>query len=204
MFLLTAFEPFDKWDTNPSWEIARALDRQTLAGIQVTARRLPVDWETSWPALHRAIEETHPRWVLMLGQAGSRPQISVETRGLNICAPRPDNRGRLPSDPLIETGGPNDLAATLPVDAIIAAIRGLGLPVELSEDAAGYLCNHTLYKALTWAKPIADAPQIGFIHVPSLPDAAATGIPPGIALEDMIAAVRSAITCIVSQTKESQ
>jgi pyroglutamyl-peptidase len=195
MLLLTGFEPFGKWDVNPSWEVARALDGLTIEGVPVVAKCLPVDWESAWPALLRAIEETHPRWALMLGQAARRPHISVETHGRNIYEPQPDNAGRLPESELIEAGGPGDLASTLPVENIVNNIRSLGLPVELSEDAGGYLCNHTLYKALAWAGTTPGAPQVGFIHVPNL-----AGSDPeiqGMPLEDMVAAVRSAIETVI-------
>lgn len=195
MLLLTGFEPFDKWDTNPSWEIAQALDGATLNGVDVVARRLPVDWENSWPALLQAIEETRPRWILMLGQASIRPHLSVEARGRNTCVPRPDNGGRLPASELIEAGGPSDLTSTLPVEPIAAAIRDLGLPVQISEDAGGYLCNYALYKALAWASSTPARPEIGFIHVPNLPGADPEM--PGMPVEDMVAAVRSAIESIV-------
>jgi pyroglutamyl-peptidase len=197
MLLLTGFEPFYKWDTNPSWEIAQALDGATLSGIDVVARRLPVDWEYSWPALLQAIEETRPRWVLMLGQASNRPHLSVEARGCNTCVPRPDNAGRLPASELIEADGPGHLASTLPVESIVAAIRDLGLPVQISEDAGGYLCNYALYKALAWASSTPAGPDIGFIHVPNLPGADPEI--PGMSIEDMIAAVHSAIETVVNR-----
>jgi pyroglutamyl-peptidase len=207
MLLLTGFEPFDKWEANPSWEVARALDGLTIGGVRVAARRLPVDWERSWPALLEAIEETHPRWVLMLGQGGTS-FISVETRGLNTCVPRPDNAGRLPNAEMIEAGGLGELAATLPVGSIVESIRRLGLPVETSDDAGGYLCNHTLYSALAWARakrgPAPGAPLIGFIHVPygrDMPRPYTDTDPetPGMPLEEMMAGVRAAITAIAAE-----
>src|SRR3954466_6715477 len=92
--LLTGFEPFDKWDTNPSWEIAQALNGRTIGGVKVTARLLPVEWERSWPALQAAIDEAHSRWVLMLGLAGKRPHISIESVAHNVCDDKPDNTGK--------------------------------------------------------------------------------------------------------------
>jgi pyroglutamyl-peptidase len=199
MLLLTGFEPFGKWGANPSWDVARALDGLTIAGVRVAARRLPVDWERSWPALLRAIEETHPRWVLMLGQAARRSHISVEACGRNTSVQRPDNAGRLPDSELIEAGGPGDLASTLPVESIVDSISSLGLPVERSDDAGGYLCNHTMYSALAWARAnegsVPGAPRIGFIHLPNF--AGDDPETPGMPLEDMVSAVRAAITAVV-------
>src|SRR4051812_13960010 len=73
--LLTGFEPFDGRGLDPSWEAARALDGEGVGGLKVVARQLPVDWERAWPMLLTAIEETGPRWVLMLGEAARRSLI---------------------------------------------------------------------------------------------------------------------------------
>jgi len=192
--LLTGFEPFGKWAVNPSWEIARALDGQEISGLQVVARRLPVDWERSWPELLEAIEKTRPRWVLMLGQAARRSLISVESRGCNRCNGKPDNAGNASSATTVDEDGPEEFAVTLPVAEMVAQIKGSELPVERSEDAGGYLCNHTLYRALAWAESEREPPAIGFIHVPCLPGEDEEH--PGMPLEDMKRAARAAIEAI--------
>jgi pyroglutamyl-peptidase len=197
--LLTGFEPFGKWAVNPSWEIARALDGQEINGVRVVARRLPVDWQCSWPTLLKAIEETRPRWVLMLGQAARRPSISVESRGCNRCNGKPDNKGNAPTATTVDEEGPEELAATLPVEEIVTRISDSGVPVERSEDAGGYLCNHTLYRALAWAESQQQAPAIGFIHVPGLPSEDEEH--PGMPLADMQRAAHAAIEAIADTSR---
>lgn len=195
--LLTGFEPFGGVEINPSWEIARALEGEMIEGARLVARCLPVEWGGSWPALQRAIIETEPRWVLMLGVAGKRALISVERVGRNVCDELADNSGQMSGDTLIATDGPEMLPSSLPVEKMVAAIYELGLPVELSESAGGYLCNHTLYNAMLWAAKEAEPPAIGFVHVPPLP----TGLPdPGgarMTLDDMVLAVRAAAVAVV-------
>ncbi len=192
--LLTGFEPFGKWSINPSWEIARALDNKPLGELYVVSRQLPVDWQQAWPALRAAIEQTRPQWVLMLGQAALRPHISVESGACNLCDNRLDNSGWSPDSPHIDANGPDKLPSTLPVETIAARIKSLGLPVELSLSAGEYLCNHTLYKALAWAKSLPDAPRFGFIHLPGLPSD--DPMVPGMSLSDMERGVLASLEAI--------
>jgi len=199
--LLTGFEPFDQWSANPSWEIARHLNGQVIGGLRVVARMLPVDWERTWPVLRDAISETRPGSVLMLGLASRRSCISVESRGLNMCDGKPDNAGNVAPTQAIDSGGSEELLCTVPVELMVSSIQGLGLPVEKSESAGGYLCNYALYKALAWAKTEPDPPPIGFIHVPNLPDASPEFA--GMDLADMIKSVRSAITAIAESSKSN-
>lgn len=191
--LLTGFEPFGKWEVNPSWEIARRLDGEQIGGLRISGRRLPVSWEGAWPALHDAIEETVPDAILMLGLAGKRLCISVEAQGLNRCADTHDNEGKQFARTCIEEGGDEALPSTLPVDKIVESIQTLGLPVEVSHDAGGYLCNFVTYKALVWVTDERRAMPIGFIHLPNVRGVTEEG---GLTLEEMGTAVDAAIMVI--------
>ncbi|MDQ6693537.1 MAG: pyroglutamyl-peptidase I [Chloroflexota bacterium] len=200
--LLTGFAPFSKWDTNPSWEIARRLDGQVIGGLQIVARELPVNWNGTWPLLKSAIEEIKPRHVLLLGLAGTRLKISVESQGCNTCGTSPDNEGTLVGTSFVEENGPDSLPSTLPVASMVRCIEQAGLPVEQSSSAGGYLCNHTLYKALLWASKQPEPPDVGFIHVPPL-----RGMNPdfeGLDLESMVKAIYAAIEAIAGATVEER
>src|SRR5882672_6396553 len=82
--LLTGFEPFGGEMINPSWELARALDGQMIAGHRVQARRLPCRFGAALSVLERALVETRPRLVLALGQAGGRTELSLERVAINV------------------------------------------------------------------------------------------------------------------------
>ncbi len=193
--LLTGFEPFGRWDVNPSWEVARRLDDESIGGLRVEGRRLPVSWEGTWRALRGYIEEVNPDAILMLGLANRRDYIAVESQGSNMCRPIPDNAGSQPPSALIAERGEEAIASTLPVEEIVRGIEELGLPVRVSDDAGGYLCNFALYTALTWAGEERPDLPVGFIHLPNLPDVSEEG---GLSLEEMGSAVTAAIEAIAA------
>lgn len=191
--LLTGFEPFGKWDVNPSWEVARRLDDESIGGVRVEGRRLPVSWEGTWQALKGYIDEVNPDAILMLGLAGRRDYIAVESRGLNTCKLMADNEGKQPPSGFIVEEGEETVSSTLPVEEIVKSIEELGLPVQVSDDAGGYLCNFALYKAVAWARAERPDMPVGFIHVPLLREVAEEG---GLSLEEMGSAVTAAIMAI--------
>ena len=198
--LLTGFEPFGKWEVNPSWEVARRLDDESIGGLRVVGRRLPVDWEGTWQALKDYIEDVRPDAILMLGLANRRDYIAVESRGRNECRQMPDNAGKQPPGALIDEAGEEALASTLPVEEIARSIEALGLAVQVSEDAGGYLCNVATYKALAWAREAQPGLPVGFIHLPNLRGVAEEG---GLSLEEMGSAVTAAIA-VVAQSLETR
>ena len=76
--LLTGFDPFGGETINPSWEAVCALHGRRVAGHLVVARRLPTEFAASLDQLKAAIRELKPAIVLGVGQAGGRPQLSLE------------------------------------------------------------------------------------------------------------------------------
>ncbi|MDQ3704474.1 MAG: pyroglutamyl-peptidase I [Chloroflexota bacterium] len=199
--LLTGFEPFGAWEVNPSWEVARRLDDESIGGLRVVGRRLPVSWEGTWQALKDYIEEVNPDAILMLGLANKRAYISVESRGLNKCSQTADNEGKQAPGALIHEQGDEAIASTLPVEAIAKSIEALGLPVQVSDDAGGYLCNFAIYKSLAWAREARPDLPIGFIHVPNLVGVAEEG---GLSLEEMGSAVTAAVMAIAESLRVSE
>jgi pyroglutamyl-peptidase len=105
--------------------------------------------------------------VILLGQAGGRARISVERVAINVDDARaPDNAGAQPIDAAIASGGPPAYFATLPVKAMVAAIRRAGVPAELSNSAGTFVCNHLMYGVLHFIAASGIEARAGFIHVP--------------------------------------
>jgi len=196
--LLTGFEPFNGADVNPSWEAARALDGWSGPGFQVVARELPCVFGRANLALFDAIDALQPDIVIGVGQAGGRHEISVERVALNVDdASIPDNAGQQPVDATIADGGPAAYFSTLPIKAIVRALRLRGFPAGVSQTAGTYVCNHVFYGLMQHAQ--GRALKGGFIHVPFLPQQVAdrADAAPSMALNDIIDGLRIAVEVAV-------
>lgn len=192
--LITGFEPFDGEAVNPSWEVVKRLDGAIIAGERVVARQLPCVFNEALMALHAALDEFRPALTLAIGQAGGRADITVERVAINVDDARiPDNKGQQPIDRPIVADGPAAWFSSLPIKAIVAALRQQGIPASVSQTAGTFVCNHVMYGLLHKLQGQAGV-KGGFIHIPYLPEQAAAH--PGeasMALETIRAALETAI-----------
>ena len=154
--LVTGFEPFGKHEVNPSQLLA-----EELGGVV-----LPVSYARAAQALRDAIKERDPDAIICFGLADDREAISVERFAHNLDeASTTDNDAANGSGAEIDAAGPLAFRSTLPVDAIVAALRDANLPAEVSRDAGGFLCNHVFYVLM---RDLRESQIGGFVHVPPL------------------------------------
>nr|WP_314384044.1 pyroglutamyl-peptidase I [uncultured Cardiobacterium sp.] len=170
--LITGFQPFDGESVNPALEVAKGLQGKTINGYEVIAREIPVVRFEALKAVQAAIEELQPDAVITIGQAGGRPDITVERVGINIDDFRiPDNKGNQPIDEPVVIGGPVAYWATLPIKKMVANVKAQGIPASVSNSAGTYVCNHLLYGLLHYLTTQGKtAIPAGFIHIPYLPE----------------------------------
>ena len=177
MVLITGFEAFGGETSNPSAEIARALDGKIIEGRPVVGAVLPCVFGTSAEELLRWLRVVRPELVVCVGQAGGRSAITPERVAINVDdALIPDNAGVRPVDVPILRGGPAAYWSTLPIKAIVAGLTAQGIPSAVSPTAGTFVCNHVFYRlmhALVRRKGI----RGGFVHVPFLPQQAKRGQP---------------------------
>jgi pyroglutamyl-peptidase len=192
--LLTGFEPFGDDPDNPSWEAVRRLHGRVVAGHRVVAVRLPVAFGSSLRVLRGAIRETRPALVLCVGLAGGRAQLSLERIAINVDDARiPDNAGQQPVDAPIIEGGPAAYFSTLPLKAMLLALRESGIPAEVSQSAGTYVCNHVFY-GLMHALRTRPAVRAGFVHIPYAPEQAARHPgAPSLATDTVVKGLRRAL-----------
>jgi len=198
--LLTGFEPFDGETVNPSWQVASALHGETIEGARVHALCLPCAFGDALAVLGDALQRRRPQIVLALGQATGRADITPERVAINVDDARiPCNAGRQPIDRAIVPGAPAAYFGTLPIKAIVAALRAAGLPASVSQTAGTYVCNHVFY-GLMHALRRRRGVRAGFVHLPLLPEQAAraAGAPPSLPLADQIRGVRLALATTVT------
>ncbi|UKY48658.1 pyroglutamyl-peptidase I [Streptomyces inhibens] len=169
--LLTGFAPFEGESVNPSWQAVRAAAAEPPAGIEASAVELPCVYGASIAVLRAAIEETRPEIVVCVGQAGGRPDITVERIAVNIDDARiPDASGAEPIDEVIVPGGPAAYFSTLPIKACVAAVRAAGLPASVSNTAGTFVCNHVFYGLAHLIATELPGIRGGFVHVPYAPE----------------------------------
>lgn len=192
--LLTGFEPFGGDAINPSWEVARSLHGQVIGGGTVQARCLPTTFGGAPTALQSALAEVKPQWVVALGLASGRAEISIERVAVNLIDARiPDNAGERPLDAPVRPGAPVAYFSTLPVKAMRDGLRRAGHPAGLSLSAGAFVCNQVFFELQHLLA--GSGVRSGFIHVPALPEQAALAQPavPSMSLAVQIDAVRLAI-----------
>lgn len=189
--LLTGFEPFGGDAVNPSLDIVRALDGETIEGHRIVGAALPTAFSETPGALENLLNQHRPRLVLALGLADKRSAISLERLAINLVDARiPDNAGEQPVDVRIVENAPNAYFSTLPVKAILKGLSDASIPAQLSQSAGTFVCNQVFFVLMHLLAPRHPGVRGGFIHVPHVPELAARHALPGMTIETMIRAVR--------------
>ncbi len=191
--IVTGFDPFGGETINPSIECVKALPE--IEGVELIRLELPTVFKESAKRLNEVINEVKPDAVLSVGQAGGRPGITMERIAINVDDARiPDNISQQPIDETIQTKGAAAYFSTLPIKRIVKAIREAGIPVEVSNSAGTFVCNHIMYQAL-FAATKADKPfKAGFMHISFIPEQ--TTDKPSLPLEESTKALQIAIETI--------
>lgn len=104
-------------------EVVKQLDGMIIRGQQVVAKQLPCVFGEALTVLNAALETYQPQLTIAVGQAGGRVD-TVERVAINVDDARiPDNKGQQPIDEPIVADGPAACFSTLPIKAIVGALR---------------------------------------------------------------------------------
>lgn len=196
-FLLTAFEPFDGTGLNASLESCRLFLEQWGKEYDLRFCVLPVEYGPDTLAVEQALAGGEIDAILHTGQAAGSSRVRVERIAVNVRYGESGGALDRSAQALIEPGAPPAYFSTLPVDEMCAAIAREGVPVEVSNHAGIYLCNHVLYQSLRRAERSGDRPHAGFLHVPCLPEQAEPDAP-SLAAEATARAIRAALSAVGS------
>ena len=191
--LLTAFEPFDQDTINPSWEAVRLLDGVLLSDdVRIVARLLPCAFAEAPARLTEFLAQLAPEMVIAVGLASGRADLSVERVAINLNDARiPDNQGLQPIDTPVVAQGPAAYFSTLPIKAMVRAIKAAGIDASVSHTAGTFVCNQVFY-SLQHALA-GSGVRSGFIHIPTLPQLALESGVPSMALETVVQGLRIAL-----------
>jgi len=202
--LITAFDPFGGDIVNPALEAVKLMKDQ-IEGAEIVKLEIPTVFHKSIDKIKEAILSEEPDVVLSVGQAGGRFEVTPERVAINVDDARiADNEGNQPLDRAIFEDGEPAYFATLPVKAMVQAIRAIGLPSSLSNTAGTFVCNHVMYGVLYHISKMGKDIRAGFIHVPFTPEQVANRPVPAPCLSavDISRALEAAVAAIIRNEKD--
>jgi pyroglutamyl-peptidase len=167
--LITGFSPFLGYDVNPTQRLVEEIRAapDLVPGVAVFPRLLRTDYTLSEVDFDRALIEVNPDAVVAFGLAFSADHLQPERMAVNFDDGEDGEGWR---SRRVAEDGPVGYWSTLPVDDIVAALDRAGLPVEASNHAGSYICNHIFYYARHRFEREGRALPMGFVHVPPLPE----------------------------------
>ena len=188
--LITGFEPFGGETVNPSWEAVRLLPEE-LGDYRLTKLQIPTVFGRAAGTVLETARTLHPDVILCIGQAGGRSGVTPEVVGINLREARiPDNAGNQPENVPVVENAPAAYFSTVPIRAMVGAIRDAGVPAALSYSAGAFVCNDVLFSLLHHYRETET--RVGFVHVPFLPEQAKEAVP-SLPLADIVRALTAAI-----------
>ena len=196
--LVTGFDPFGGEKVNPALEAVKSLP-SVIHGAEIRWVEIPTVFYKSAEILETEIVRYQPDVVLCIGQAGGRASLTPERVAINQDDARiPDNQGNQPIDTPIRLDGEAAYFSTLPIKAMVQAIKEVGLPATVSNTAGTFVCNHLMYQALYLADKKFSHMRAGFMHIPYMTEQVINK--PNTAsmnLADIVKGIEAAIGAIV-------
>ena len=191
--LITAFEPFQQETINATME-ALSLLPDSVCGHTLFKRTIPVVFGKAVEAVTALVDDLRPEAVICPGQASGRAEVTPERVAINVMDARiPDNAGEQPADAPIREDGPAAYFSTLPVKAMVQAMKEAGVPASLSNTAGTFVCNDLMYGLLDHLARTGRNIPAGFIHIPATPAQAVERPTPSLAPETVAKGLAAAI-----------
>ena len=164
--LVTGFDPFGGEKVNPALEAVKSLPSE-IHGAEIHWVEIPTVFYRSAEVLEAEIVRFQPDAVLCIGQAGGRASLTPERVAINQDDARiPDNQGNQQIDTPIRLDGQAAYFSTLPIKAMVQAIKEEGIPATVSNTAGTFVCNHLMYQALYLTDKKFPDMRAGFMHIP--------------------------------------
>lgn len=207
--LLTGFEAYGYTPINPAESVARALEGALVGDVEIVSRIVPNTFFKCIDFVTAAIEEVQPELVVMMGEYGGRSMVTVERLAQNLNDGTryglTDNAGQSLQGDLTAAEGPVAYYATLPLRAMVKAMRDAGVPADISDAGGTFCCNHLMYGVLHYLAQKQSAIRAGWIHLPFLPAVAALEEnlgAPSMSVETAVAGVKMAIQAALDHPED--
>jgi len=175
--LLTGFEAYGHTAHNPAESVAHTLDGNKIGESEVVSRIVPNNFYECIEFVQSSIAEIEPEIVVMMGEYGGRATITVERIAQNLNDSTryglEDNNGCALQGRMTVPDGPVAYYSTLPIRAMVKAMRESGIPSDISDTPGTFCCNHLMYGVLHHIHTNDLPMRAGWIHLPHLPRVAA-------------------------------
>jgi pyroglutamyl-peptidase len=196
--LVTGFDPFGDDVINPAIEAVKRLP-DTIDGAEIIKLEIPTVFYKSADVVKEAIEKEQPDYVLNIGQAGGRYELTPERVAINLDDARiADNEGQQPIDKEIKEDGDAAYFSQLPIKAMVDYMKKENIPASVSNTAGTFVCNHIMYQTLYLAMTEFPNIKAGFMHIPFLPEQVVERPnTPAMALEDIVKGITASLKAII-------
>jgi pyroglutamyl-peptidase len=196
--LVTGFDPFGDDTINPAIEAVKLLPDE-IKDVEIIKLEIPTVFYKSADVVAEAIEKEQPDYVLNIGQAGGRAELTPERVAINMDDARiEDNEGQQPIDKSIREDGEPAYFSKLPIKAMVDYMKKANVPASVSNTAGTFVCNHIMYQTLYLTMTEYPEVKAGFMHIPFLPEQVLNRPnTPSMALDDIVRGITAALEAII-------
>ncbi len=162
--LITGFTPFNGEFLNPAYEVIKLIPDR-IGNIELIKKEIDTSFDKSFKEVKDEIDKNDLDYILLLGQAGGRENVTIEKIAINyIDSTISDNDGIIIKNAEISTDGNDAYFSTLNILDIIEYLKNKNLIIKPSYSAGTFVCNYLFYKTLEYTK--STKTKVGFIHIP--------------------------------------
>lgn len=197
--LVTGFDPFAEDTINPAIEAVKKLP-DTIDDALIIKLEIPTVFHKSAEVVREAILAEKPDYILNIGQAGGRTDLTPERLAINLDDARiKDNEGQQPIDQPIKNDGDAAYFSQLPIKGMVDYMKKEGLPASVSNSAGTFVCNHIMYQTLYLTANEFPEIKAGFMHIPFMTEQVVDRAEkPSLSLDNIIKGIEASIKAIVA------
>ncbi len=213
--LLTGFGAYGNTKINPAEKLVKKLDNEIIEGALLISKVLPNNFFECIDIVKKLVDDSiknNSRYdaILMFGEYIGRSMITIERIAQNLIDSKryqiADSKNVEYLDKKTVPDGPAAYYSTLPLRAMVKAMRDIGVPSDISDNAGTFCCNHLMYGVLHFLNEQEIDIPAGWIHLPQLPEVAALNDNlgnPSISTETAIKGIYAAIKALLKYPNDT-
>jgi len=165
--ILTGFGPYGPHKFNPTQDLVREYDGRRFGDVEVKGLVLPCTYYGAFDVLSGLIDNVSPVAVLSTGLDSHAERLRLEISGWNMmCGKYADADGERPVYEPIENFGKRFYDTNVDNASLAYCLNQAGVPVEMSADAGGFICNSLIYLTSRRIKEEGLPLKNAFVHTP--------------------------------------